>query len=348
MDHGLGIERQTQRTCCGWPRTSGCRCWPPTTCTTPRPRTPRRTRRCCACSPARRSWTRAASSSTPRSSTSSRRRRCATCSASCPRRATTRCCIAEQCEVSFTEEEGRYMPRFPCPAGETRRPGSSRRSSGAAQALPRRASRRSAPEQADFEIEVIIGKGYPATSSSSPTSSTGPRTTASGSARAAARVPGSMCAYAMGITDLDPIVARPDLRALPQPRAALDARLRRRLRRAPPRRGDPLRHGEVRRRSGRPDRHLRHHQGQAGGQGRRPGAGHPVRHGREAHQGHAADVMGKGMPLRASSTRALPLRRGRRLPQADPRVEDPQAAEVVATASASRASSASGACTPPA
>ena len=24
--------------------------------------------------------------------------------------------IAEMCDISFTEDEGRYMPRFPCPA----------------------------------------------------------------------------------------------------------------------------------------------------------------------------------------------------------------------------------------
>ena len=47
-----------------------------------------------------------------------------------------------------------------------------------------------------------------------------------------------------------PARARPDLRALPQPRTRLDARLRHRLRRAPAGRGDPLRHREVRRRPG--------------------------------------------------------------------------------------------------
>ena len=59
-----------------------------------------------------------------------------------------------------------------------------------------------------------------------------------------------------------PAAARPDLRAVPQPRPRLDARHRHRLRRAPPRRRDPLRHREVRRRPGRPDHHLRHDQGQ--------------------------------------------------------------------------------------
>ena len=45
----------------------------------------------------------------------------------------------------------------------------------------------------------------PATSWSSPTSSTGPRRTASGSDRVAGPAPGSMAAYAMRITDLDPL-----------------------------------------------------------------------------------------------------------------------------------------------
>jgi hypothetical protein len=63
------IERQTQRELLRLAKELGCRCWRPTTCTTPRPRTPRRTRRCCVCSRRRRSWTRGGSSSMPRSST---------------------------------------------------------------------------------------------------------------------------------------------------------------------------------------------------------------------------------------------------------------------------------------
>ena len=64
-----------------------------------------------------------------------------------------------------------------------------------------------------------------------------------------------------------PAGPRPDLRAVPQPRPRLDARLRHRLRRASARRGHPLRHRQVRRRPGLLHRHLRHHQGQAGRQG---------------------------------------------------------------------------------
>ena len=73
-----------------------------------------------------------------------------------------------------------------------------------------------------------------------------------------------------------PDPARPDLRAVPQPRAHVDARLRRRLRRAPTRRGHQVRHREVRRGARRADRHLRHHQGQAGRQGRGTRDGPPV------------------------------------------------------------------------
>ena len=65
------------------------------------------------------------------------------------------------------------------------------------------------------------------------------------------------------------------------------------------RRGEVIRYvaGEVRRGQGQPDRHLRHDQGQGRDQGLRPGARLPVRGGRPAHQGDAAGVMGKDIPL---------------------------------------------------
>ncbi len=68
-----------------------CRWWPPTTCTTPMPLTPSRTRRCCACSPAQRWPTRPASSSTPTSSTSRQRQKCVMSGATTQRPATTPC-----------------------------------------------------------------------------------------------------------------------------------------------------------------------------------------------------------------------------------------------------------------
>ncbi len=95
--------------------------------------------------------------------------------------------IAEMCDISFTEGEGRYMPRFPCPPGEDEtswfvkevQKGLHERFPGG---IPEYAQK-----QADYEAEVIVSKGYPGTSSSSPTSSPGPRRTGSGSARAVAR-----------------------------------------------------------------------------------------------------------------------------------------------------------------
>ncbi len=124
-----------------------------------------------------------------------------------------------------------------------------------------------------------------------------------------------------GVRDADhrprPARARPDLRALPQPRPRLDARLRRRLRRAPSRRGDPLRHRQVRLGPGRPDRHLRHDQGQAGAQGLGPGPRLPVRRGGAADQGHAAVGDGQGhLAGRDLRPAGQALQGGRRVPQA--------------------------------
>ena len=203
--------------------------------------------------------------------------------------------IAERCDVSFVEGEGRYMPRFPCPAGRDRgvlvrqggraRPGMRATPSGVP-AYARGAGR--------YETDVIVEQGLRRLL---------PRRRRLHQLGQGQRHPGRSGPRVRRRLDVRlrhadhrprPGRARPGLRAVPQPRAAVDARLRRRLRRAPPRRGDPLRHREVRRGAGRPDRHLRHHQGQAGGQGRRPGDGAPVRDGREAHQGDAAADHGQG------------------------------------------------------
>ena len=114
-----------------------------------------------------------------------------------------------------------------------------------------------------------------------------------------------------------PAQARPDLRALPQPRPRLDARLRHRLRRASARRGDPLRLRQVRRRPGLDDRHLRHHQGQAGGQGLLAHPRLPLRDGRPDHQGDAGRRDGQGRPAQGDlRPGAQALQRGRRVPAA--------------------------------
>jgi DNA polymerase III alpha subunit len=68
--------------------------------------------------------------------------------------------IAERCEVTFSEGEGRYMPRFDCPPGENEESwfvkeverGLNRRFPGGVPDYARK--------QAAYEIEVIAGKGY--------------------------------------------------------------------------------------------------------------------------------------------------------------------------------------------
>ena len=113
--------------------------------------------------------------------------------------------IAEMCDVSFTEGEGRFMPRFPCPPGETEETWFAKEvEKGLRERFPG-----GVPEyartQADFETSVITDKGYCGyflvvadfiTWAKDHGIRVGP-----GRGSGA----GSMCAYAMKITDLDPI-----------------------------------------------------------------------------------------------------------------------------------------------
>ena len=80
---------------------------------------------------------------------------------------------------------------------------------------------------------------------------------------------GSLVAYCLRITDIDPIEHEPHLRALPERGAHQPARHRHRLLREPPRRGHRVRHPQVRPRERGPDHHLRDHEGQGGGARRR-------------------------------------------------------------------------------
>ena len=68
---------------------------------------------------------------------------------------------------------------------------------------------------------------------------------------------GSIIAYSLKITDVDPLRLRPALRALPERRARVDAGYRHRLLRARPGARDPLRDREVRHRARGADHHLR-------------------------------------------------------------------------------------------
>ncbi len=113
--------------------------------------------------------------------------------------------IAERCEVSFTEGEGRYMPRFPCPEGESETTWFIKEvQRGLLERYPQ-----GVPEyartQAEYEQDVIIGKGYPGyflvvADFINWAKDNGIRV---GPGRGSGA--GSMCAYAMRITDLDPI-----------------------------------------------------------------------------------------------------------------------------------------------
>ena len=112
--------------------------------------------------------------------------------------------IAERCDVSFTEGEGRFMPRFPCPPGENE-------TSWFVQEVERGLRVRypngipdAVRERAAYETEVITGKGYPGyflvvADFMQWAKDQGIRTGVRGSGA------GSVCAYALRITDLDPL-----------------------------------------------------------------------------------------------------------------------------------------------
>ncbi len=94
--------------------------------------------------------------------------------------------IAERCDVTF-DESANYMPRFPVPEGETEQSWFVKR--GRARAASA-ATRAASPSRCASGPTTRPGSSprwaSPATSWWSPTSSTGPRRTASGSAPAAA------------------------------------------------------------------------------------------------------------------------------------------------------------------
>ncbi len=113
--------------------------------------------------------------------------------------------VAEQCEVSFTEEVGRYMPHFPVPEGEDEVSYFVRKvEEGLRERYPG-----GVPEevrkQAEYEQEVISSKGYAGyylvvADFINWAKSQGIRV---GPGRGSGA--GSMAAYAMGITGLDPL-----------------------------------------------------------------------------------------------------------------------------------------------
>ena len=138
-----------------------------------------------------------------------------------------------------------------------------------------------------------------------------------------------------------PAALRPAVRAVPQPRTRVDARLRHRLLHGPPRRGHRLRGREVRPRPRQPDHHLRHDGGEGRGARYRPRARPSVRLRRQHRQAHPDDA--GHLPGRCAgriggreeepdagldrADRALPQRRRRARParpRAQPRGPHPQ------------------------
>src|SRR6478672_11736557 len=113
--------------------------------------------------------------------------------------------IAEMCDISFTEGEGRYMPSFPCPPGENEESWFIKEVQTGLmgrfpEGVPEYATR-----QAAFETDVIVSKGYAGyflvvADFINWAKENGIRV---GPGRGSGA--GSMCAYAMKITDLDPI-----------------------------------------------------------------------------------------------------------------------------------------------
>ena len=203
--------------------------------------------------------------------------------------------VAEQCEVTFTEGAD-LMPRFPLPEGEDE-------TSWFIKEVERGLHKRwpggipdHVRKQADYEVGIIMPDGLPGVLPR------GRRLHQLGQGQRHPGRPGPWLGRRLAGRLRDghhrprPAGPRPDLRAVPQPRARLHARRRHRLRRPPPRRGHPVRVGEVRRGAGQPDRHLRHDQGQGRDQGRRPGARPPLLGRRRADQADAAGRHGQGHP----------------------------------------------------
>ncbi|MFV0463205.1 MAG: DNA polymerase III subunit alpha [Nostocoides sp.] len=113
--------------------------------------------------------------------------------------------VAERCEVSFTEGEGRYMPRFPCPPGENEE-------SWFVQEVERGLRDRFpggvpdyARKQAAYETEVIVSKGYAGYFLVVADFITWAKDNGIRVGPGRGSGAGSMCAYAMRITDLDPV-----------------------------------------------------------------------------------------------------------------------------------------------
>jgi DNA polymerase-3 subunit alpha len=113
--------------------------------------------------------------------------------------------IADMCDISFTEGEGRFMPRFPCPPGESEESWFVKEvQRGLAARFPEGVPDY-ATRQASFETEVIVSKGYASYFLVVADFITWAKENGIRVGPGRGSGAGSMCAYAMRITDLDPI-----------------------------------------------------------------------------------------------------------------------------------------------
>ena len=240
--------------------------------------------------------------------------------------------IAERCDVSI-ELGGQLIPRFETPDGESER--------DYLRALVTDGLRRrygdpipaDAQERADMELGVIDRMGFNAYFLIVH-DFVALREVERHRGRPGPRLGGRLDRRVLpGDHRRRPAPLRPPLRALPERRARVDARHRHRLLGPRPRARDPLRDGQVRRRSRRPDHHLRQDV-PARGHARRGARARPrVRDRRPARKADPGPAAGA-----AAELRRLPGARARSWPTRSRRTRRPSRSST--SRRASRASSA--------
>ncbi|MBU1803186.1 MAG: DNA polymerase III subunit alpha, partial [Actinobacteria bacterium] len=114
--------------------------------------------------------------------------------------------IAERCDVEFSEAVGKYMPKFPCPEGENEDSWLVKEVQRGLEARYPGGVPEASQKQAEFELGVIMQMGFPGyflvvADFINWAKNNGIRV---GPGRGSGA--GSMVAYAMRITDLDPLV----------------------------------------------------------------------------------------------------------------------------------------------
>ena len=204
MDHGLDIERRPATTCCGSPRSSTCRWWPPTTCTTPT-RADAESHAALLC---------VQSGSTLADpnrfkfdaddfylKTAAEMR---DVWRDFPEACDNTLLIAERCEVAFNEDAN-LMPRFPVPEGETEESWFVKEVERGLHLRYPTGISDEVRKQAEYEVDVICQMGFPGyflvvADFIDWAKEQGIRV---GPGRGSA--PGAIVAYAIGITDLDPL-----------------------------------------------------------------------------------------------------------------------------------------------